>query len=429
MIRAFLACFFIMLSTQLAAEDEVNANIAISIQQDGDIWRGQQVTLNLDLKTTGFSFSNTHFNLPEVNGAFLMQTDTTTIKLSEKIDAVTWQIIRYPLALYPQTTGELEIPSIDVRFNTSAGFGSTEKAFEFQTAPLQMLIQSPAGVPASELVITSTSFKFDYDWQPASGINQTGDAITLTVSRQASDISAMLLPPLPVYQIEGLATYPQAPVVNDKTDRGDLIGERTDSIIWVAEQAGDYNIPGIRFQWWDPDERELKQQIIPGISLNIASPAIDKDPKNQGDKNAPSNNVYLWILLVLVLAFLSVLLWAAYQRKTNGHVVESEKSAFNTLQTSLKSKHAGQSYAALHNWLNWISDAASLAEFARACDNTQLGEEFRKLQEAMISSNSQWQGKPLLMVLQRVRNSIKQENTAQHKAPLVPLNPRRLDTA
>lgn len=429
MIRAFLACFFIMLSTQLAAEDEVNANIAISIQQDGDIWRGQQVTLNLDLKTTGFSFSNTHFNLPEVNGAFLMQTDTTTIKLSEKIDAVTWQIIRYPLALYPQTTGELEIPSIDVRFNTSAGFGSTEKAFEFQTAPLQMLIQSPAGVPASELVITSTSFKFDYDWQPASGINQTGDAITLTVSRQASDISAMLLPPLPVYQIEGLATYPQAPVVNDKTDRGDLIGERTDSIIWVAEQAGDYNIPGIRFQWWDPDERELKQQIIPGISLNIASPAIDKDPKNQGDKNAPSNNVYLWILLVLVLAFLSVLLWVAYQRKTNGHVVESEKSAFNTLQTSLKSKHAGQSYAALHNWLNWISDAASLAEFARACDNTQLGEEFRKLQEAMISSNSQWQGKPLLMVLQRVRNSIKQENTAQHKAPLAPLNPRRLDTA
>lgn len=429
MIRAFLACFFIMLSTQLAAEDEVNANIAISIQQDGDIWRGQQVTLNLDLKTTGFSFSNTHFNLPEVNGAFLMQTDTTTIKLSEKIDAVTWQIIRYPLALYPQTTGELEIPSIDVRFNTSAGFGSTEKAFEFQTAPLQMLIQSPAGVPASELVITSTSFKFDYDWQPASGINQTGDAITLTVSRQASDISAMLLPPLPVYQIEGLATYPQAPVVNDKTDRGDLIGERTDSIIWVAEQAGDYNIPGIRFQWWDPDERELKQQIIPGISLNIASPAIDKDPKNQGDKNAPSNNVYLWTLLVLVLAFLSVLLWVAYQRKTNGHVVESEKSAFNTLQTSLKSKHAGQSYAALHNWLNWISDAASLAEFARACDNTQLGEEFRKLQEAMISSNSQWQGKPLLMVLQRVRNSIKQENTAQHKAPLVPLNPRRLDTA
>jgi len=429
MIRAFLACLFILLSTQLAAEDEVNANISISIQQDGDIWRGQQVTLNLDLKTTGFSFSNTHFNLPEVNGAFLMQTDTTTIKLSEKIDGVTWQIIRYPLALYPQTTGELEIPSIDVRFNSSAGFGSTEKAFEFQTAPLQMLIQSPAGVPASELVITSTSFKFDYDWQPESGITQTGDAITLTVSRQASDISAMLLPPLPVYQVEGLATYPQAPVVNDKTDRGDLIGERTDSIIWVVEQAGDYNIPGIRFQWWDPDERELKQQIIPGISLDIASPAIDKNPKNQGDRNRRSNNDYFWILLMLGLAFLSVLVWVGYQRKTNSHSVESEKSAFNTLQTSLKSNHAGQSYAALHNWLNWISDAASLAEFARVCDNTQLGEEFRKLQEAMISSNSQWQGKPLLMVLQRVRNSIKQENTAQHKAPLSPLNPRRLDTA
>ena len=52
--------------------------MSISVEQDQDIWAGQQVTLDLDLKTTGFSFSNTHFNLPEVSGAFLMQTDTTT---------------------------------------------------------------------------------------------------------------------------------------------------------------------------------------------------------------------------------------------------------------------------------------------------------------------------------------------------------------
>jgi len=91
----------------VAADEEVKAAVAISTQQDQDIWAGQQVTLNLDLKTTGFSFSDSHFNLPEVPGAFLMQTDTTTVKMTETIDGKTWQIIRYPLALYPQKAGQL----------------------------------------------------------------------------------------------------------------------------------------------------------------------------------------------------------------------------------------------------------------------------------------------------------------------------------
>jgi len=275
-MASLLFSVFLLFSAVAVADDEPKADVHISVRQDGDIWMGQQVTLNLDLKTTGFSFSNTHFNLPEVSGAFLMQTDTTTIKFSEKIDGLSWQVIRYPLALYPQKAGRLEIPSIDVRFKTSAGFGSTEKAFNFQTEPLQIIVESPPGVKQGELVITTTSFELDYNWQPESAGAQTGDAFTLTVTRQASDISAMLLPPLPVFSTDGLAVYPQAPEIKDKSNRGDLTGERTDSIIWVVERPGTYNIPGIRFQWWDPDKHELKQQIIPGLKLDIPPPATDK---------------------------------------------------------------------------------------------------------------------------------------------------------
>jgi hypothetical protein len=208
----------LLLPIQLPAQnDDLKAGVDLSIQQDQELWMGQQITLNLELKTTGFSFSNSQFNLPEVSGAFLMQTDTTTIKLSEKIDGQDWQIVRYPLALYPQKPGQIDIPSINVRFSTSAGFGSTEKNFEFQTKPLELTIKLPPGVKAGDLVVTTGSFQLDHNWQPDSGIARTGDALTLTVKRSADDISAMLLPPLPVFQAPGLAVYPQAPEINDKT--------------------------------------------------------------------------------------------------------------------------------------------------------------------------------------------------------------------
>ena len=405
------------------ADDELNANVAISVQQQGELWRGQQVTLNLDLKTTGFSFSDTHFNLPEVNGAFLMQTDTTTIKLTENIDGESWQIIRYPLALYPQKTGELQIPSIDVRFSSSAGFNSAQKSFEFKTTPLQITVSSPPGTNQQDLVITTPGFELDHSWQPHSGAAKTGDAITLTVTRHAEDISAMLLPPLPVFQAEGLEAYPQAPEIKDKTDRGDLTGERVDSIIWVVEQPGKYAIPGIRFQWWDPDSRELKQQIVPGLTLDVPLSATVETEMITGDKPRQSSNGYLWFLLLVLLASAGLALWRYSARDAITAPIESEKSTFDALRNACKNNDARQAYTALNNWLAWVSPVNTLSEFARTCSDTQLGTELEQLQEALIDSESIWQGNLLFKSVQQNRSAIMQQSIVQSKRHLAPLNP------
>lgn len=414
----------------IAQVDDVQADVAISIQQNEDIWAGQQVTINLDLKTSGYSFSNSHFNLPEVSGAFLMQTDSTTIKMTEKIDGESWQIVRYPLALYPQKAGQLEIPAINVRFSTSAGFGSTARAFEFQTEPLELTIKLPPGVKDGDLVISTTSFELRHDWQPQSPLAKTGDAITLTVTRRARDISAMLLPPLPVYRTDGLATYPQAPEVSDKTNRGDLTGERIDSIIWVVEKPGRYDIPGIRFQWWDPGNRELKQQIIPGLHLDILPSAADGVAVDTSDQPGQQDKGFLRLLVAAFMVFTATFLWFRFGRKTPGQPVATEKTTFTKLQKACQSNHPGQTLSALYNWLVWSaptllpnSQSMTLGEFAGICNDAQLTAEFTRLQEALISSENNWQGSGLLNSLQRTRRTINAQKIVQSKAQLAPLNP------
>jgi len=416
--------------TVVAQSNDVKADVTISVQQDQDFWAGQQVTLNLDLKTTGFSFSNSHFNLPEISGAFLMQTDTTTVKMSEKIDGEAWQIVRYPLALYPQKAGQLVVPSINVRFKTSAGFSTTQKAFEFQTEPRELTIKLPPGVKDGDLVVTTTSFELDHNWQPQTATAKTGDAITLTVTRRANDISAMLLPPLPVYRTKGLAAYPQAPEVNDKSNRGDLTGERIDSIIWVVEKPGLYDIPGIRFQWWDPDNRELKQQIIPGLNLDIPPSPAGSVTANISDQPGQPYKGFLWLLATAVMVIATAFLWLRIRRKTVEQPVVTEKTTFTTLQKACQSNQPGQALTALHDWLVWSaptllpnSQSIILSEFARACDDTRLTAEFTHLQEALIDSDNNWQGSGLLSALQRIRRTIKQQKIVQSKAQLAPLNP------
>jgi len=414
----------------VAIDTEVKAEVAISINQDQDIWAGQQVTLNLDLKTTGFSFSNSHFNLPEVDGAFLMQTDSTTIKMTEKKDGQDWQIIRYPLALYPQKSGQLEVPPISVRFTTSAGFGSPEKAFEFETRILELTVKLPPGVKAGELVVTTTSFALEHEWQPDSGVTKTGDAFTLKVSRHASDISAMLLPPLPVFRTDGLAAYPQAPEVSDKTDRGDLTGVRTDSITWVVEKPGTYEIPGIRFQWWDPLSHELKQQIVPGLSLDVAATASDISPAGATLEPEKKSRQLLYLLILVVIVLSAIALWFGLRRGSGNQNLINEKTAFTRLEQACKNGQAGQVYSAIHAWLAFLPFAAtdnsrtlSLNDFARSWDDQQLATELEKLQHALVTSTGAWQGDDLLSSLQRIRRKINRQKTLQSQTHLVPLNP------
>lgn len=427
-------CKFIILAglllpaSVLAQGNEVKAAVAISIEQVQEVWAGQQVTLNLDLKTTGFSFSNSHFNLPEVNGAFLMQTDTTTIKLTEKIDNLDWQIVRYPLALYPQQAGQIEIPSFDVRFTTSAGFGKTEKSFEFQTRAFELAVKLPPGVNPGDMVITTSSFKLDHNWQTAAGTTKTGDAITLTVNRRADDISAMLLPPLPVFQTDGLATYPQPPEVEDKTDRGDLSGERVDSITWVVEKPGRYNIPGIRFQWWDPLSSELKEQIIPGLELDIPPTGADKPASSTTETGQDESNTLLQLLILAGL--LAIALWFGLKRSKPGQHQDNEKAAFATLAKACRGNQAAQALSAIYTWLESFSIETgqrprplTLGEFSRIAEDKQLATELERLQAALIAKTDHWQGDDLLSSVQRFRREIHHQKIDQSKTYLAPLNP------
>jgi hypothetical protein len=342
--------------------------------------------------------------------------------MSEKKDGEDWQQIRYPLALFPQKSGLITIPPIDVRFSTSAGFGKPVKDFEFKTEPLELSVSLPPGVGQDELVVTTRSFQLEHNWRPATAIAKTGDAFTLTVTRRAADISAMLLPPIPVYRTNGLAAYPQAPEIEDKTDRGDLTGIRVDGITWVVEKAGSYEIPGIRFQWWDPTKRELKQQVIPGIKLDIVGSS------NETSEEEP-RQLLPWLMFALVGILAGALWRKSRQDKGEKHLVD-EKSTFTNLQKACKSNQAGKTHSAIYAWLACCppvsgtgSRPVTLGELAQTINDDQLARELEELQQAMISPDSIWRGDALLVSLKRMRHRMVTQKTAHSRAHLAPLNP------
>lgn len=294
-------------SSAVHAAAALQGEVRFAAARAEPVWVGEELELYLELWTDGLSFGDQLFTLPGVPGGFLLQGDSSTVKLSESREGHTWQGLRYTLLFYPQTAGLLEVPPFEVRFTARAGFGSEPAQFTLRTERLAVAARWPEGAAVGELLVTTSEFTLDAGWDrplPDAGPLQllTGDALTLEVRRRAADVPGMVFAPLAVPEIPGLGVYPAPAVVNDSANRGVLFGERTDRITFVCQAAGQYEIPAWRFQWWDPGRQRLSEKVIPAMRLEVAAnPGFGPAASAAAEANR-YGTAFLALLVVLILA-------------------------------------------------------------------------------------------------------------------------------
>jgi hypothetical protein len=430
--------FFLLLLTLPGvsmAADSPQAEIRFQPGREGPVWVGQELELNLDLFSTGFSFGGQQFILPEVGGAYLLQADSSTVKLTENRSGESWQGLRYTLLLYPQRQGLLEVPSFQVNFTASTGYGQEPESFRFETKPLRIEARLPPGADGTGLLVTSADFSVRTNWKPRQTGEESlqlkvGDSLRLTIERQASSVPGMVFSPLPEFSIDGLREYPETPRVNDRINRGELIGARTDSVSFICQREGSFEIPGIRFQWWDPDRERLNEEVSPGLSFEvIPNPAYATAAVANGRRWSISRNQLL--MAIPVLALLVIVGWKASGyisrrvRQNREQRESGEPWAFRQAVKACSTASPKESYQAVMRWLERAESAArspTLLKLAQASGDRELYREAERLQRAVVTGNdSDWDGEKLARLLGKLRSSMRQHHSKPY--PLMPLNP------
>jgi len=308
---AVFAIVLALLVLSAPARAQQEAEVRILAARDDAAWVGAEIPVYLELWTNAMSFSDQAFLLPEVSGAWLLQADSSTVKLSERRQGSTWQGLRYTLSLYAQRAGTLEVPSFEVRFATRAAFGAEPVRHEFTTGPLSVEARLPPGVKTGGMLVTTSAFDFDGGWEPSVSEGeaalelQTGDALVLTIKREAKDVPGMAFSPLPVMEIEGLGIYPDPPRIDDRVNRGDLTGSRIDRVTVVCEQPGSHVLPELVFQWWDPATETLRRAGVAAMNLEVTeNMAWGSANTGEADRNGAARWLSWWWVPVL-----GVLLW------------------------------------------------------------------------------------------------------------------------
>jgi hypothetical protein len=409
------------------------ALLRASVAKPGPVLVGEHVTIIVELLTVTTFASAPAFEFPKIPGALLMKPEERPVLGTEEIDGESYTVQRHELALFVMRPGVAQIPPFIVRFESPPRFGEKPVEHRLTTPALQVEARMPPGAEDLPGLIAARELRVDQTWHPQPQKARVGDAFTRTVTLTAPDVPGMVFPPLPLDKADGLAVYTKPPAVQDQVERGELTGQRVETVTYLCERPGQFILPALVIPWWDLKNQQLMRVTLPEVTLEV-----EPGPVQSTDATAPAEETpgraWLWWTLgsVLLLVAAMAVLWHkrralldAWGRRHVRHQA-SEAGLFAQLLDACRANNAKAAYNALLRWLDARQhgpETATIEAFLVSHPDTDLRRQVEMLQDSILGRATSWNGVTLADALRRVRRQRTDGNTAVGSGRLPPLNP------
>jgi hypothetical protein len=429
-LGAMLLCILFPLQTTLAADA---AMLKLVPPQTLSGMAGEGLGFSVVLLAQGQFSGPTYFDLPELDGAIIMQDSERPVLDTQQVGGETYVSASHDFTVYPQRAGRLVVAPITVRFSSRESYDQPAIEHRLQTEAFDLEVTAPPGAVAGEVIVSTRSLSATETWSPRPESAKVGDAFTRTISVRARDVPAMLLPPPDFQEAEGFAIYTRPPQIRDKSERGTLSAERTDTVTYVSERAGSYQIPELSLRWWDPDKSQWQTKSFPAVTLDVErNPALAARPvsgRGVVRSSAIMNSLLLGIVAVAAIAV--VLLFRALHLKQRWQAWRSRRAAsepaqWKRLRKACDRGDVAEVYAELGRWLAYFGmSTPRLTVGSVAGVSERLREAGLGLQQRLAGIDAQWDARILAEELAALRRYLQMSGDAGSTSPLPPLNPTR----
>ncbi|WNC66883.1 hypothetical protein RI845_10065 [Thalassotalea nanhaiensis] len=243
--------------------------ISANIKNADNIIAKQPVVIEIHIATNRWfagGISVVPFAVEEV---VMLANNEVVINGSKRINGETWATQLREITLYPMKAGTYTLPNIEV--NISVNQASAPNASgKLYTDKLSFTAHMPPEMePYDDYVVTSNlSINIEEGTESQQKI-EIGNAITRTITLSAENVPAMMLPQLTKPELNGVSIYQKPATLTDRSNRGVLIGKRTESFTYYFEQVGDYTIAEQQFYWWNTVEQQLETVVVPEVTWSV----------------------------------------------------------------------------------------------------------------------------------------------------------------
>jgi hypothetical protein len=401
-------------------------------------------------------------NLSQAEMQPLEVKDAVVVPLSEKskqyiatINGKQHLIVENSYAIFPQTSGQLTIPSLvySVVPNVERDlwndpFGRNRaNILRLSTEEKVITVNPVPAVAAGKSWQPANKMELHETWSASLDNLKMGEPVTRTITISAEGLTGGQIAPLATSNIEGLTFYPDQPQNSDsKTDRG-IQGTRVETMAIVPNRGGEFTLPEVRVEWWDSKSQSLQSASIPAKTLNVigssAAAPSNAEPSATPTLNTavsaretiPQTPLWLWVITIFFACIsFGLLIYSLNLRakikslmddkdESSKHFAEKEKHIWDVLKHAASTRDAASLRKALLGWarFQWPTESIhSLDDIAKLGNNPELTDALKNLDSILYSNHPDetWDPSDLLKALNECR---KERNLKQKPDGLKPL--------
>ena len=429
------------------------------------VYTQQQILLTLKIFHSVSLYDDSRLSSLRIPDAIVNQLGDTK-KYESIINGVRHGIFELQFVISPQKAGQLVIPSLS--FTTSIANNNDPFSGLFPSSGTRFIAQSP------EITVNVTPPPADYPgevWLPAKQLSLTeswsqplhsvkvGDAVTRTITLEATGLNAAQLPTFTIPSPDGINTYPDQSSTNESATANGITSQRVTAIAMIPTQPGVVELPPVKITWFNTQLKTVEvaeipsstltvepSAIAPSTALSIPIPAVSNNEQKQeiiaDPLSAPAvamanfwkGLAIIMTVLWLITSFALLVIWRkkqptgiASETLKKGHVQKNidEPTAFKALTINCKNNENPEKIlASLKQWVRLLLDNPGLLT-AQQCAEALQSEPLKLLCAEIDSGIYSGSGNPkagdeLLTTCTSIRKAFK-KNTQQ--SPVLKLYP------
>ncbi|VVD62238.1 hypothetical protein PAQ31011_00156 [Pandoraea aquatica] len=248
------------------ADEPPKTMIRAHLEPAGNVVAGTQVKLVVDILTTTWLSDAPDWPLFDMPGAIVTLPDEQARNLSETIGDERWFGVSRAYRIAPQAGQRYTVPSFVIHVLPGGATGPVA----LHTPSLSFVATVPPGAEGMAVFFPTSGLNVSQKIEPSPSHLQVGDTVTRTITQRATATEAILIPPAPLVDVDGLQRYMRPAQTSDdlQGSRGLVAGVRTDSAMYVVNRSGHIELPAVEIEWWNTAAHRREHVSLPAISLS-----------------------------------------------------------------------------------------------------------------------------------------------------------------
>lgn len=363
-----------------------------------------------------------------------------------KIDGVNYLVFERKYAIFPQESGQLVIPAVEltaqvVTAGQSSRYGSIFNAQRSRTKRVRSKAITVDVLPALDRFngqhwLAAENVHLQQTWSNSDLTVIVGEPLTRTLSLVAKGVTASQLPDLvSVSESTNVTMYPDQPVLKNQPGAAGVTALREQKVAIIPATAGEYQLPAIEIPWFNTSTGLMEIALIPEVTITaiakegvkpnapVATESPEKlaDQVESQDKAVPPNteyNYWKWLSIIVTIGWLFTLVWMLRKRCIKSPSVQSAtdeqlplKKVIKKLQAACKANNPKQVKQALMQWGELQYNTHDLEVIATYC-GAALQTEIKKLNECLYARiDGDWKGHALVELVVEQSQLLQKETT------------------